>query len=87
MQARETPTAAADGTDQHSAIVSVLLHIVPGLVILGAIFAFSHPALMNGLGIAPELGPAYGLTAANLLVTVMRFVAMRWWVFRATLDR
>jgi hypothetical protein len=24
------------------------------------------------------------LTAANLFVTMMRFVAMRWWVFRQT---
>jgi hypothetical protein len=55
---------------QHAPARSVLLHLVPGLVALGAIFLFSQPLFTSSLGVAPELGPLFGYTAANLLVLV-----------------
>ena len=63
------PTTTKD-VEQHSALTSVLLHLVPGLLSLGALFALSQPFLYRSLGIAPELGPLFGYTAANLLVLV-----------------
>jgi membrane protease YdiL (CAAX protease family) len=55
---------------QHSIALSILLHLVPGLVSLGALFALSQPVFFRSLGMAPELGPLFGYTGANLLVLV-----------------
>lgn len=63
-----------------------LRHQVQGLAVFGAGLATTSGALylLHQLASAPH--PAVEvlvLTAANLLVTLMRFVAMRVWIFRA----
>jgi putative flippase GtrA len=61
-----------------------LRHQAQGLVILGAGLAVTSGSLwlLNGATSGPgRLTEVVVLTAANLLVTVMRFAAMRLWVF------
>ena len=61
-----------------------LRHQAQGLVILGAGLAVTSGSLwlLNAANSGPgRLTEVVVLTAANLLVTVMRFAAMRLWVF------
>lgn len=67
MQRRDS-VGKAGAIRQHSIALSILLHLLPGLVFLAAIFALSQPVFHNSLGIAPDLGPLSGYTAANLPV-------------------
>ena len=67
---RTVDSSTRQDVEQHAPLTSVLLHLVPGLISLGAIFALPLPFLTRSLGIAPELGPLFGYTAANLLVLV-----------------
>ena len=67
---RTVEPSTRQDVEQHAPLTSVLLHLVPGLLSLGAIFALSMPVLPSILGVAPELGPLFGYTAANLLVLV-----------------
>lgn len=59
-------------------------HQTQGLLILGTGLALTSLALTALHAVAPGAGPGVEvavLTIANLVVTVMRFVLMRVWVF------
>ena len=45
---------------QHSAIKSILLHLVPGLAVLFSILIFSNPFITKTLGINERLSPVLG---------------------------
>lgn len=51
---------------QHTAIQSVSLHLIPGMVILGLIFLFSNPLFSIWLGIDENLSPVTGYLLAIL---------------------
>lgn len=60
-------------------------HHLQGLLVFGAGLAATSGALVllhAAIGTGHAVAEMLVLTAANLLVTVMRFVAMRWWIFR-----
>ena len=62
-----------------------LRHQVQGLMVLGAGLLVTAAALAGFRAVGGPDHPLMEvavLTAANLLVTVMRFAAMRWWIFR-----
>jgi putative flippase GtrA len=61
-----------------------LRHQVQGLVIFAAGLLVTSGALavLHGLGSTSRAGEVVVLTTANLAVTVLRFVAMKLWVFR-----
>lgn len=52
---------------QHSAFKSILLHLIPGLIILAFIFIFSTSTITSLLGIDPRLGPIVGYLMAIFL--------------------
>jgi membrane protease YdiL (CAAX protease family) len=47
-------------TEQHKAPLSILLHLVPGIIIVFFIFIFSNPFFTDLLGVDKELGPVVG---------------------------
>jgi membrane protease YdiL (CAAX protease family) len=51
---------------QHSALGSLLLHLVPGVFILVGIFVFSQPFFVNLFGIEERLAPLLGYLMALL---------------------
>jgi membrane protease YdiL (CAAX protease family) len=55
---------------QHSPVVSVALHLVPGVLLLGGIFLFSQPALVSGFGIDERLGSLFGYLMSLLIFLV-----------------
>ncbi len=59
-----------------------LRHQAQGLLVFGLGLALTSGSLWL-LGSAPHWAEVVVLTLANLVVTVMRFVAMRVWIFRA----
>lgn len=64
---------------------SALRHHVQGLVVFGVAWAMTAGALAVLHSYFPDAGPHHELailTAANLAATVMRFLALRLWVFR-----
>ena len=69
MQENSTSIQTSD-VEQHSVARSVLLHLVPGLVYLGAIFLLSQPAFYGTFGVAPELRALFGYITASLFVMV-----------------
>jgi putative flippase GtrA len=65
---------------------SVLKHQVQGLVVFGVAWAMTSGSLALLHAYLPDAGPHHELavlTAANLAATVMRFLALRLWVFRS----
>ena len=52
---------------QHTALQSILLHLLPGVVILAAIFLFSNPFFTRLLGLEEKLAPIVGYLLALLL--------------------
>ena len=65
---------------------SVLRHHVQALVVFGIAWAMTAGSLAVLHGYFPDAGPHHELavlTAANLAATVMRFLALRLWVFRS----
>jgi membrane protease YdiL (CAAX protease family) len=49
---------------QHHAFISILLHLIPGIVILAFIFLFSGTYFTELLGVDEELGPVVGYLSA-----------------------
>ena len=49
---------------QHNALTSILLHLVPGIIILACIFLFSGSSVTKLLGIDEKLGPVVGYIAS-----------------------
>ena len=66
---------------------AVVRHQVQGLAIFGAGLGATSAslALLHAVGSPSAAAEVVVLTAANLGVTVVRFVAMRFWVFRSAL--
>ncbi|RYJ05435.1 MAG: glycosyltransferase [Actinomycetales bacterium] len=65
-------------------------HQLQGLFVLGCglvITSGSLALLHASTGASHPLVEVVVLTVANLTVTVMRFAAMRWWIFRHPVDR
>jgi len=56
--------------EQHSAIKSILLHLIPGIPIIAGGFLFSQPVFSRMLGIAEELRVMAGFTL-SLLITLI----------------
>ena len=56
--------------EQHSAIISILLHLVPGIPIIAGLFLFSLPFFSKLLGIAVELRVFLGLTLSILVMLI-----------------
>ncbi|WP_371804570.1 CPBP family intramembrane glutamic endopeptidase [Candidatus Lokiarchaeum ossiferum] len=46
--------------DQHNVLKSVILHLFPGLLVLGGIFLFSQPIFCEILGLDARFGPLLG---------------------------
>jgi len=46
--------------NQHSVLKSILLHLIPGIIVLGGIFLFSQPIFCEILGFDPRFGPLLG---------------------------
>ena len=60
-------------------------HQLRGLLVFLLAWGLTSGSLALLHGTAPESGPTVSLavlTAANLVATALRFVALRWWVFR-----
>ena len=55
---------------QHSALKSVLLHLIPGIPILLGIFIFALPVFATSLGFATELGPLVGFLLSALFILI-----------------
>lgn len=55
---------------QHSALKSILLHLVPGIFILIGIFLFSIPVFPTLLGIDTAMGPMVGFLLSALIILV-----------------
>ena len=49
-----------DGVKQHTPLQSILLHLLPGLVVLFSILIFSQPFFSKLLGIDERLSPVLG---------------------------
>jgi putative flippase GtrA len=61
-------------------------HQVRGLIVFGVAWGLTSGALVGLHALRPDAGATAQLvvlTAANLIATALRFVAMRWWVFRS----
>ena len=46
--------------NQHNVLTSILLHLIPGIIILGGIFLFYQPLFCNLLGFDTRFGPLLG---------------------------
>lgn len=55
-----------DEVKQHTPIKSILLHLLPGVVILVLILVFSQPAFSRALGVDERLSPVVGYLLALL---------------------
>ena len=57
---------------QHSVLTSILLHLLPGLPILGGMFLFARPAFTNFFGLDENLGPllAFPMSVAIFLIPI-----------------
>jgi len=55
---------------QHSAIKSILLHLLPGIPVIAGMFLFALPVFSKILGIAVELRVVVGFTL-SLLITIV----------------
>ena len=55
---------------QHSALNSILLHLVPGIFILIGIFLFSIPVFATLLGMDTRMGPLVGFLLSVLLILI-----------------
>ena len=56
--------------EQHSVLKSVLLHLIPGIPILGGIFLFSAPVFSDFLGISTELSPLVGFILSVFVMLI-----------------
>ncbi|MDD5702069.1 MAG: type II CAAX endopeptidase family protein [Dehalococcoidales bacterium] len=56
--------------EQHSAIKSILLHLIPGIPIIVGLFLFSLPFFSKLLGIAVELRVFLGITLSILITLI-----------------
>jgi len=52
---------------QHTAMQSILLHLLPGVLILASIFIFSQPFFSNLFGVNEDLEPVIGYLLALLI--------------------
>ncbi len=56
---------------QHSAVKSILLHLVPGIFIIAGIFIFSLPLFTAILGVDPALGPVVGFILSVIFMLIL----------------
>ncbi len=59
-----------DRCQQHSAIRSILLHLIPGIPIIAGLFIFSLPFFPGSLGIDIELRVVFGFTLSLLIALI-----------------
>ncbi len=59
-----------DQCQQHSAIRSILLHLIPGIPIIAGLFLFSLPFFPGSLGIDIELRVVFGFTLSILIALI-----------------
>lgn len=55
---------------QHSAVKSILLHLIPGIFIIAGIFIFSLPLFTAILGVDPALGPIVGFILSVFFILI-----------------
>ena len=56
--------------NQHSVLKSVLLHLIPGIIVLGGIFLFSQPVFCEILGFDPIFSPFLGFLMSILFCLI-----------------
>ena len=72
---------------QHTALQSILLHLVPGILVLISIFGFSNPGITRSLGLDEVLSPVVGYLLGLLFGLLLPQIAILLWAGRAETKR